>query len=321
VIDFDPLYAQLATRGLDAWAERLPELVRAHLDPATHGDLPGWLAALAALPSLPPTPVNLTADCVRAGTTLKDETQSAQLTQLLQRFHPWRKGPFCIHGVHIDTEWRSDWKWKRLSGAVDLRGKMVLDVGCGNGYYGWRMLGAGAHLVVGVDPTLLYVMQYAAMRHFLGPAENYVLPLRLEDLPPAVPLFDAVFSMGVLYHRRDPLAHLGALRSHLRPGGTLCVETLVIEGEEGAVLEPAERYARMKNVWQIPSVPTAMRWLADCGMRDVRCIDVTPTTTEEQRTTDWMRFESLAAALDPADPQKTCEGYPAPRRATLIATR
>jgi tRNA (mo5U34)-methyltransferase len=41
----------------------------------------------------------------------------------------------------------------------------------------------------------------------------------------------------------------------------------------------------------------------------------------EQRRTTWMPFESLAHALDRNDPSRTVEGYPAPRRVAIIATR
>jgi tRNA (mo5U34)-methyltransferase len=272
------------------------------------------------LPTLPTSGLELTSDCLRVGPPIDDPSARSQLSELLQVFHPWRKGPFCVHGIHIDTEWRSDWKWSRLHHALDLRGKTVLDVGCGNGYYGWRMVGCQASLVVGVDPTLLYVMQYAAIRHFIGYTPNYVLPLRLEELPPGEGAFDVAFSMGVLYHRRDPLEHLRTLRAHVKPGGQLVLETLVADSIQGEILVPAERYARMKNVWSVPTVPTAMRWLEQSGFRDTRCIDITRTTVEEQRSTEWMRFESLSDCLDPTDPTQTCEGYPAPMRAVFIAT-
>jgi tRNA (mo5U34)-methyltransferase len=319
VIDYTPFYAQFDALGLSSWSAVVPPLVSARLDPAAHGDLPRWRKALAALPHFAGASSDLTADCLRVEPDVADPAERARLATLLQEFHPWRKGPFCLHGIHIDTEWHSDWKWNRLRNALDLRGATVLDVGCGNGYYGWRMLGAGAGVVIGVDPTLLYVMQYCAVGHLIGPTPNYVLPLRLEELPPGDHAFDVVFSMGVLYHRRDPHAHLHALRAHLKSGGTLCLETLVLEGEAAPVLIPAERYARMKNVWAIPTVATAEKWLADAGYHNVRCIDVTTTCVQEQRSTDWMRFESLASALDPNNPGKTCEGYPAPRRATFIA--
>jgi tRNA (mo5U34)-methyltransferase len=53
----------------------------------------------------------------------------------------------------------------------------------------------------------------------------------------------------------------------------------------------------------------------------VRIADVSLTTVEEQHRTPWMTSESLAEFLDPNDSSKTVEGYPAPRRALLIANK
>ncbi len=236
------------------------------------------------------------------------------------RLHPWRKGPLELGGVLIDTEWRSDWKWQRLRPYLDLEAQRVLDIGCGNGYFGWRMLAAGARLVVGVDPTLVFVMQWLACRHFAGDAGNFVLPLAIEDLPQGPVGFDSVFSMGVLYHRRDPLGHLQHIRELLRQDGTLILETLVLpDGSPGPVLVPQPRYARMRNVWAIPTVDYLLTWVKQAGFKKPRLVDITTTSTQEQRSTEWMRFDSLAQALHPDDAGRTLEGYPAPTRALLIA--
>ena len=132
---------------------------------------------------------------------------------------------------------------------------------------------------------------------------------------------DTVFSMGVLYHRRSPFEHLGELLDALRRGGELVLETLVVEGDAERVLVPADRYAMMRNVWFIPSPAAMLGWLRRAGFREARLVDVAATTTQEQRRTPWMRFESLADFLDPADPRLTREGYPAPLRAVFIASR
>ena len=141
----------------------------------------------------------------------------------------------------------------------------------------------------------------------------------MEDLRANTQAFDTVFSMGVLYHRRSPFDHLLELRDALRPGGELVLETLVIEGEKGMVLVPRGRYARMRNVWFLPSVAELEHWLLRAGFVAPRCIDVTVTTMAEQRSTAWMQFESLAQCLQAEDITRTIEGYPAPRRAILLA--
>ena len=321
MIDYRPLIDRWQGGDLDPWARLLPGQIARGLNPERYGDLPRWLQRLAELPELP---VDTTAlDCSRVGVGSRAAPVPATIEHLratLQGLHPWRKGPFELFGVHIDTEWRSDWKWDRLVHAIDdLAGHRVLDVGCGSGYHCWRMLGAGAAEVIGIDPTPLFVVQYWALQKYLQRDEVWVLPAGIEQLPPKLRAFDTVFSMGVLYHRRSPMDHLLELRDCLRPGGQLVLETLVTEGGPGDTLVPEGRYARMGNVWFLPSCDTLTGWLRKLGFVDAQVVDVTVTSTEEQRSTEWMRFQSLADFLDPADSTKTVEGYPAPRRAIVTA--
>jgi tRNA (mo5U34)-methyltransferase len=320
---YGALYRSMRAHGLGAWAEQLPGQLEQHFTQRPHGDLEHWLSVIARLPVLEPGVVTLDRSQVgAAGTRPLTETEQRTIQALLQELHPWRKGPYRIHGIPIDTEWHSDWKWDRVRAHITpLAGRSVLDIGCGNGYHCWRMAGEGAGLVIGIDPTQLFLAQFLAIRHFLGNAwPVHLLPLGIEHLPPDLGAFDTVFSMGVLYHRRSPIDHLYELKATLRPGGELVLETLVIDGEQGRVLVPEGRYAKMRNVWFIPTPTTLAGWLERCGFRDVRVVDVTPTSTREQRATDWMRFESLADYLDPADPGRTLEGHPAPTRAVLVAT-
>ena len=320
---FEPFLDRLGRTGLGAWRETLAERTALRLGTQAHGDLPRWEQALARLPDLPSGRSRLDGPCVGIeglGPLAPDLGRS--LTEALMALHPWRKGPFSIQGVHIDTEWRSDLKWDRVAGAIaPLADRLVLDVGCGNGYHGWRMLGAGARLVLGIDPTLLFVLQWLALNRYLVRDDLAVLPLGIEDLPGDLTGFDTVFSMGVLYHRRSPIDHLMDLLRLLRPGGELVLETLVLDREGEGLLVPPGRYAAMRNVWFIPSVDALAVWLGRCGFTGIRVVDVTRTGLEEQRSTDWMRFQSLPDHLDPADSSRTIEGHPAPVRAVLIANR
>jgi tRNA (mo5U34)-methyltransferase len=224
--------------------------------------------------------------------------------------------------VYIDAEWRSDLKWDRLKESIaPLEGRAVLDVGCGNGYYALRMRGMGAKLVIGVEPTLLYLMQFLAVCHFMKDEPVHVLPVRLHELPGNSNAFDTTFSMGVLYHQRSPEKHLQDLRASLRPGGELVLETLILPGSKDFARRPTARYARMRNVWLLPTWPVLESWLESSGFDNVRLIDISRTRPEEQRSTEWMPFESLAEALDPADRARTVEGWPAPHRAVVICNK
>ncbi|MDG2460194.1 MAG: tRNA 5-methoxyuridine(34)/uridine 5-oxyacetic acid(34) synthase CmoB [Luminiphilus sp.] len=317
--DWAALSSRWTDEALQAWLDPLRDEFQRGLSVTRHGDLPRWRAALSRLPELPAGQLQL--DAPRVG--LNGWAPQADLERLetaLKGLHPWRKGPFELLGLHIDTEWQSDWKWDRLKPALaTLEGKRVLDVGCGNGYHCWRMLGEGAKEVIGIDPTPLFLMQFKAIQKYLQQPNIHLLPLRLEAMPSHLPVFDTVFSMGVLYHQRDPLAHLSDLRAKLIPGGQLILETLVIEGDEDAILEPAGRYARMSNVWKLPSPSLAQRWLRDSGFQQAQIVDVTVTAQDEQRRTEWMTFHSLKEFLNPEDRSLTIEGFPAPKRAILVA--
>ena len=321
MINYQPLIDRWRDSELDRWAQVLEQQIDNGLSQERHGDLQRWLQALQDLPTLPVESIHLDTSRVGANSALPlDEPMSARLRDALQRLHPWRKGPFELFDIHIDTEWRSDWKWDRLRKDIDpLKGRRVLDVGCGSGYHCWRMLGDGAEEVIGIDPTPLFIVQFWALQKYLQQDNIWLLPMGIEQVPAKLQAFDTVFSMGVLYHRRSPLDHLQELKDCLRPGGQLVLETLVIEGELGDTLLPEGRYARMGNVWFLPSCDTLLSWLYKLGFVDPQLVDVGDTTTEEQRSTQWMTFHSLANFLDPEDSKKSIEGHPAPRRAIVTA--
>jgi tRNA (mo5U34)-methyltransferase len=318
LLHYTALQTLLANTPLAPLAAQLPADLASTV---THGDFAKWQRALAALPAIKSAHSDLTnAVCLSTAQPLSQREQD-QLALSLMHLHPWRKGPFELFGVHIDTEWRSDWKWDRVVPHISaLQDRTVLDVGCGNGYHCWRMAGAGAKLVIGVEPMLLYVMQYWALRHFLPEPPVWVVQSTLEQMPENLPGFDTVFSMGVLYHRRSPFDHLDLLKKKLRKGGELVLETLVIDGPDGMSLVPPDRYCRMNNVWFLPTPATLKGWLEKVGFVEVKVVDVTPTSIDEQRQTPWMTFESLAHALNPNDLTRTVEGHPAPVRAVLVAT-
>ncbi len=332
MIDYQPLYNALIDAKAETWAKLLPQQLKRGFELSKQGDLARWQALVDSVPELPTALRLLDADAVqigcaddlteehcRAGFSRPGRLKSPLQSQL-KALHPWRKGPYNLFGIHIDSEWRSDWKWNRLKNHIaPLKHRLVLDVGCGNGYHCWRMLGAGAKTVVGIDPMLLNVMQFQLVRKLYGEAPIYVLPLGIEDVPQGLKAFDTVFSMGVLYHRRSPIDHLMELRDCLQPGGELVLETLIIDGGPGQILLPEHRYARMRNIWFLPSCDTLISWLKRCGFKNIRLVDVTVTSVEEQRTTEWMTFHSLQDFLDADNPQLTCEGLPAPKRAIVVA--
>lgn len=322
MLDFSSFYQILLKGGLFPWLDTVPGLINRWNNDHSDARRLHWNTLLGQLPRVEKAQRQLKERVSIESVIPLSKGEQQQLLYCLKALMPWRKGPFLLYGQYIDSEWRSDWKWHRLLPYITpLPGRKVLDVGCNNGYHLWRMLGEKAILAIGIDPMPLFLYQFEAIKKLLWPdAPGYVLPLGIEQLPPSH-AFDTVFSMGVLYHRRSPLDHLLQLKDQLVYRGELVLETLIIDGKDQEVLIPADRYAQMRNVYFIPTIPVIETWLAKCGFSHIRCVDVVTTSTGEQRKTAWMRSASLADFLDAKDPHKTIEGYAAPKRAVFIATK
>ncbi len=318
-MDFIEFHKILSKTKIRHWREIFPK----SFDEIEHGDLKSWLEIFNYLPDTVDVDVDLTKDTIQIGNKsniIKHDEK--KLIYELKKLHPWRKGPFDLFSIHIDTEWRSDFKWNRLIQHIQpLKDRIILDVGCGNGYHSLRMAGEGAKLVLGIDPYILFVVQFMIFKKYLKNIPVFVMPVGIEALPKNQPFFDTVFSMGVFYHRRSPFDHLYELKALLKNGGELVLETLVIDGEKNHVLVPPNRYAKMRNVWFIPSSDTMLEWLKRVGFKNPRVVDITKTTIEEQRKTEWMTYESLSDFLNPLDNSQTIENLPSPRRAIFLAEK
>ena len=241
----------------------------------------------------------------------------------LRKLLPWRKGPFAFNDLILDSEWIGDLKWQRLKNKIrPLKNKRVLDVGAGNGYFTIRMALEGAKKALGIEPFLLFNFQFMAIETLSNNNLNSILlPLRLEELP-SMPLFDSVFSMGVLYHQRDHMGHLFKLQEMMADDSELILETLIVDGPKDFTIVPQGRYANMRNVYCLPSIETLKSWLLDAGYKNIEVVNVSQTTPQEQRKTLWIGDNpaSLEDFLDPTDSNLTVEGYPAPKRAIIICT-
>ncbi|RAX56855.1 tRNA 5-methoxyuridine(34)/uridine 5-oxyacetic acid(34) synthase CmoB [Helicobacter monodelphidis] len=243
---------------------------------------------------------------------------STEIYTIAQQLKPWRKGPFYIGNFFIDSEWVSSKKFDILKPYLQLNGKRIGDIGCNNGYYLYRMLEFSPRELVGFDPSFLAYLQFLLMNRFLQSPIVFEL-LGVEHLPLYTPpYFDILFCLGVLYHRSDPIQTLKILKNALTPGGELFLDTLMIEGHHEVALFPKERYARMKNVYFIPTQKTLENWLYRAGFKEIQCLDIVKTTIEEQRVSCWSSEQSLGDFLDSSG-QFSIEGYPAPQRIYVYA--
>jgi tRNA (mo5U34)-methyltransferase len=309
---------------IDQWYNEFKTLVRdkrIFLDHAK-GNYLKFKTVLEALPDIRPSFIDLKGRVITIGHASDlTKAEHSLLVDKLEQLCPWRKGPIDLFGILIDSEWQSWMKWERLIPHIgSLKGRKILDIGSSNGYYLFKMAGCNPLMVLGVEPQSTFYFQYLTLQKFLKQKNVFCLPVPHDQLPKMDNYFDTVFCMGVLYHRKSPVQMLKDICDSMRSGGELVLENLIIESRQNICLFPKDRYAKMRNVFFIPDLLVMESWLIRAGFKNIRCVDITRTSFEEQRKTRWIQTESLKDFLDPNDPDKTVEGYPAPVRAIFIAT-
>jgi tRNA (mo5U34)-methyltransferase len=242
-----------------------------------------------------------------------DNVDHILIENVARMMMPWRKGPFELFGLFIDTEWQSFMKYNLLEPFFNLEGKRVADIGCNNGYYLFRMLNQNPKKLVGFDPSALYKTQFDFINHFVKSEIVYEL-LGVEHLPFYEEKFDIIFCLGVLYHRSDPVNMLKQLHKGLEKGGEVILDTFMIDGEDEIALCPKDTYSKIPNIYFVPTIPTLKNWAHRAGFDGFELLATSTTTTHEQRKTSWIEGQSLEDFLDPVDSSKTIEGYDAPKR-------
>ncbi len=244
-----------------------------------------------------------------------------ELDAHLHGLGPWRKGPFRLFGREVHAHWKSDRKWQHVLGYLgDVRGLTIADVGCNNGYYMFRLLEHEPGRVIGFDPAENFERQFCFL-HAILPDER--LEFRREgwqSLADRPGEFDLILAMGILYHHTDPMAMLRVMHGALKKGGRLLIESMAIAGEDSMSLVPAGKYAGARGIWFVPTIACMENWLRRAGYRDIR-VHAKYRDVAEQERAEFADLPSLSEFMDPDDPERTVEGYPAPLRVHLSARR
>ncbi len=264
----------------------------------------------AALESLEDVPCD-----VELGDVVKisGKFDEQKIYEVAKKLMPWRKGPFQIGETFIDSEWKSYVKYNLLRPHFDLKDKRVADIGCNNGYYMFRMQEDNPKLLVGFDPSPLYMTQFDFINHFVKSEIVYEL-LGVEHLEFYEEKFDTIFCLGVLYHRSDPVAMLKSLYKGLDKHGEVILDTFYIDGDEEMALCPESSYSKIPNIYFVPTIKALKNWCMRAGFSSFEVLETSVTDESEQRKTEWIEGQSLEDFLDPNDSLKTVEGYPAPQR-------
>lgn len=145
----------------------------------------------------------------------------------------------------------------------------ILDVGCAAGYFLQVMREAG-HDGLGVEPSSAIA---GLARQALG--EKTVFVGNLDDAPPALGYrpgsFDFVTLWDVIEHIPDPQAALRTVRSLLKPGGRLLLETQNVESRWARLLGSRwHHYKHEEHLYHF-SPSTMAKLLGDCGFRVLHC--------------------------------------------------
>lgn len=274
-----------------------------------------------AIKKLPEVTCNVTlGDTVAVHIEGLSHEDAAQIKETALLMKPWRKGPFALNDLFIDTEWQSFIKYNLLEPHFNLEDKIVGDIGCNNGYYLFRILSHKPKKLIGFDPSALYYSQFQFINRFVKSEIVYEL-LGVEHVEFYEHKFDVLFCLGVLYHRSDPVGMLKSLFKGLEKGGELILDTFMIDGEDEVALTPAGKYSKIPNIYFVPTVPALKNWCLRAGFESVEVLATMVTESNEQRKTEWIDTQSLEDFLDPSDPTKTVEGYPAPKRVYIKATK
>ncbi|EEO23491.1 hypothetical protein HRAG_00548 [Helicobacter bilis ATCC 43879] len=248
------------------------------------------------------------------------------LQDLALDLKPWRKGPFCLYGAEnntqffIDSEWQSNKKMKLILQALDIIGynlkdKVVLDVGCNNGYYMFDLALRGVKHISGIDPIAIFFLQFYFIHKLTNISHCAFRLLGVQDVIMLNAKYDLILCLGVLYHRKEPLQTLKQLKSILAPNGILLLETLILQDSNATCLCPYPTYAKMPNVFYIFS-PQALQNLAlHAGFKSCEILSYSYTDNTEQRSTDFIDKKSLGDYLTPT---QTIEGYPPACRGIFV---
>ncbi len=243
-----------------------------------------------------------------------DKAFDETIKNIALQLKPWRKGPFKINDLFIDTEWQSFIKFNILKNHIScIKDKVVADIGCNNGYYMFKMLEFNPKKIIGFDPSIKYYLQFLLLNSLAKTHIQYEL-LGVADVVHYPVKFDIIFCLGVIYHRSDPIMMLKQIKQSLNKKGIVFLDTMYIEDEREIALIPQKTYSKIPNIFFIPSILGLRNWCIKAGFNKFEVLATKQTDLKEQRKTEWIDSYSLECFLDKSNSNFTCEGYPAPRR-------
>jgi SAM-dependent methyltransferase len=150
----------------------------------------------------------------------------------------------------------------------DVRGKLVLDIGCGMGRFAEVVTRWGGR-VVGVDLSAAATVAAENLedRDFLA------IQADVFSLPFAPGIFDCIYSVGVLHHTPDCEKAFKNLPQYLKPGGSIAV--WVYSGYN-KWYRFSDHYRKITSRISPRALHSLLRWIVPCLYWTNRTIRVIP---------------------------------------------
>ena len=289
---------------------------------SNHGNLQQWKNILTKLPDISTNYLDFSKECIQIGNPKEINLSQLEILEKgLLNLRPWRKGPFNIFGLEIDSEWRSEKKWQRVEDYLPkIKGMRIGDIGCSNGYYSYKLLKLEPELIVGMDKTSLFIIQFLATKFYAKQIQELIiLPCSAEEFNPEFIDFDLLLSMGILYHAKNPSNHLASLQRLVKKNGYIILETIISNLKQNINIGKNQTYAGMSNIGTIFTKDNLIKLLNVSGFKNIQVINDSFTNISEQRTTKWMQGKSLSDFI--LSNGGTLEGYPPVCRTIFIAQK
>ena len=225
--------------------------------------------------------------------------EEERLRAEIERLAPFFQGPFPVTpNLTITGAYDARVKCKTILGPLlpeSLEGRSVLEIACNAGYDSFFLNLRRPRKYLAVDPNPVVHPQALFLNAHYGAGIDFQCLDWRELAPERHGVFDWVICIGLLYHEVSPMDLLAKMYEMTAVGGSVLLETLVLASDARAPVAKfiGGSFRGDPNTWWLPTTTCAEAMLAAAGFSEPRTRSKLPDFS-----------------LNPADPERTVEGWP-----------